>query len=708
MQLHTVSAESFLRPEEGGGGGGEHDSRHDPQTNDGESENTNEHAPPYQPDEDEEALPPYERRNNNDRLRSTPLHRNWWMLVPTALYAAIAVYSWVYLCLLSRTGDLTTNVDNRKVNQYKAARILHVIVAITTIPMVSAVCSWAAAVYVQNQRDAYSLRLRQVMVLADRMWMNPLAWLRLVCYESGFQRYGSGFLYLAMFISLIGVVTYPVQSLFLLSTRQVSVKPLDKWGRADYDFSYKFVNTVPAMLDTGYFPAGETILAVRRELQTEGIDGQFPQIWGTTDSLSSIKSSMNTTWFAEFPNTFSTGPFGGQYVPRVNSSTTIENLTVGEFPSGCAENTDWFYALYTYPFTVSEYNSTVEVCLAVNGTASPWNNTNGRQDFSEVLYLNATNDENNYGVGAVKIIMDTTAGLFELPNLANNGQPGPIDSNSTQCVGIYCSDSTLTRRQVSDIFQPALPGPLTVIALALFGPGSWADLQQNSTTTYGAFANETGWNQYLNSYMAEDDTFPLEPLGLNLGNGFYGDIDGWLGALTYTQDGDVGATSAFTRAAFLATKSIFDSSSGLSNAQVMYNTSALQQIALPSLSSSGLIVGSVLFALYLIPLLAMAVYAAMTPRWTISLNAFTMLRMGAALGQKDLPLLVGYRTGKIQALDSLPGVVRDISGPDDAVRQLALGVEGGKPLHKKTRYLAYPGNNDKYAPGNARANNVYR
>lgn len=53
---------------------------------------------------------------------------------------------------------------------------------------------------------------------------------------------------------------------------------------------------------------------------------------------------------------------------------------------------------------------------------------------------------------------------------------------------------------------------------------------------------------------------------------------------------------------------------------------------------------------------------------------------------------------KVQALDDWPGVVRDVSGPDDRIRQLALGVEGVAPLPCTKRWLAYPGNSGFRTP----------
>jgi hypothetical protein len=115
---------------------------------------------------------------------------------------------------------------------------------------------------------------------------------------------------------------------------------------------------------------------------------------------------------------------------------------------------------------------------------------------------------------------------------------------------------------------------------------------------------------------------------------------------------------------------------------------------MPFISLAGIIVVSVLMALYLIPLLALALYAGLSKSWTTRLDSFVMLRMGAAVGQRDLPMQFGKNLGEIGILDDLPGVVRDVSAPDDKIRQIPLGV-GGTRL-PKAKYPAYPGN--KYEP----------
>lgn len=645
----------------------------------------------------EEVLPPYERRDPV-HLLSTPLHRNVYILFPTALYVCLAAYCWLTLAILSRTSLITTD-KNHKELQYKAARYLQPIVNIATVPVISAVCAWAAAIFVQNQPDAYSLSLRQVMFLADRAWMNPLEYARMIFYPSRFKTYGSSFLFLAIFIHIFGVITFPIQNLFL-STRVVNTAGTYRWGEFDYDSTYGSYQTI-GELKTGEYATGTAILAVRDALQRSGINGAQSQLWGNTSSLSEY--NPQSTWFAQPDFNTSTGPFTGQLVPRVNSSAEILNVTTGEFPSNCAETPNWFYAYYDYTNT-SYYNVTLEICAPMNLSASPWQGNDGRQDFSEVFYVNATANLSSYywshayapsfGGGLFKVVMNTTAGSFELPNLYNDNTPGPLINNASLCLDSTYCDGTSKSRRYYEYFEPPLAGPLTIIALALFGPGSWADMQQTALDSGDILQNETGWQQYLD-YSAEEGPLPLENLGV-VPHSSSVQIDNWVFSLTSNRSA-AAISSAFTQAGFLASQAIFNSGTPTyyEGARIELLSHPLEQIVLPSLSLAGLVVGSVLFGLYIIPLICLAIYAAYYHRWTHTLDAFTMLRMGAALGQKDLPLLVGYLKRDIQALDNLPGVVRDISGPDDKIRQLALGVGGGMPLQPKKRYLAYPGNHDK-------------
>lgn len=664
----------------------------------------------------EDVLPPYEQETTAVRSYSAPLDRNLAILIPTAVYCAMAIWSWVTLYKLSLVDEYTTDFTQKKARSYRAAQVLRFIVVVATIPMLSAICASAASGFVQRQRQGNSLRLRQVMTLADRSWINPFVYVRMLFYDSGFKRYGSSFLYLATIIHILGVVTYPIQSLFL-SARQVNVLPVDSDGDVEYTPNLYNVESVQDMVEYSQeSQIAQAIVTVRSELQTIGVNGEQPQLWGSTNTLSNYAS--NTSWFAQLSNNMTTGVWPNQYIPRVNSSVEILDMTADEFPSDCSTTANWFYAHYAYSYMpmYTYFNATIEVCLPMDGAQSPWSASNGRQDFTETLYVNISG---NYSLewseqtffGAFKIVANTTAGLFILPSLKNQ-TAGPLE-NSSQCIGTCGtpidrpdyktrrSSSISDRsgrpyhRQSDQFSAPALPGPLTTVAVALFGSGSFPDIQQTVNYSLTNTENALGWNGWLDEQLPQT-LVPLENFGLRKRYDENYAVITWILEMTDVENrGNI--TSAFNQACFLATKALWDSVAiaDRPNSFTYVRADLVQTTALtlPYLSRTGMIVGSILLALYLIPALCLAFWAASIRRWTDILDAFTMLRMGAAMGQQELPLLVGKKMHKIQVLDDWPGVVRDVSGPDDKIRQLALWAEGGgAPLQGKMRYLAYPGN----------------
>jgi hypothetical protein len=111
--------------------------------------------------------------------------------------------------------------------------------------------------------------------------------------------------------------------------------------------------------------------------------------------------------------------------------------------------------------------------------------------------------------------------------------------------------------------------------------------------------------------------------------------------------------------------------------------------------------------MYLFPLLALAVYGVVFPRWTEQLDSFAMMRIGAAVGEKLLPLPVGKNLDKIRVLDRLPGTIGDAAVSDEnedgnsnntpkAIGELGMGGTGGfgVRLRRNKRYRCYPGDHE--------------
>ncbi|CAG8403128.1 unnamed protein product [Penicillium salamii] len=133
---------------------------------------------------------------------------------------------------------------------------------------------------------------------------------------------------------------------------------------------------------------------------------------------------------------------------------------------------------------------------------SPWKNQNSRQDISEELYLRMNFSGEDFGIEptaragsfSTKLTLNSTSGIFELPNYANGGTPGPLlpeDSSTKDVKGLRIRDldddtalNTLNATQRASSTRNK--GPLENIALALFGEGSFADVNH---TVLAAYAN---------------------------------------------------------------------------------------------------------------------------------------------------------------------------------------------------------------------------
>lgn len=158
------------------------------------------------------------------RVSSDTLRRAPHIVVLALLYATIALSSWTVLCTLSRRpigarsyspnlfsqAGMEDYIEGGKKNFDRNERILRVarfgqsLASVLTIPLTSMVCSCAAVAFLQkrSQRGWPSLTLRQSMALADKGWTDPVIITKLIV--GGWKKYGSLFLVLSIFLTLIG------------------------------------------------------------------------------------------------------------------------------------------------------------------------------------------------------------------------------------------------------------------------------------------------------------------------------------------------------------------------------------------------------------------------------------------------------------------------------------------------------------------------
>ncbi|KAB2576679.1 hypothetical protein DBV05_g4670 [Lasiodiplodia theobromae] len=449
---------------------------------------------------------------------------------------------------------------------------------------------------------------------------------------------------------------------------------------------------------------------------------------------------LSDPFIAQLPYGFSTG-FKQEYAPRINTSVSYESIAVEDAPEGCFSLEDdsrfvKYHYEYVHPFR-SYQSWNLSTCIPSSALITPIKETRDRQDFDEVFYLNLTRrDELVYDTGTFKVSARTTIGYFELPSYANGNQPGPLldvypwnadekPPNST------AEDSPgVTYELLEDVPNK---GPLATIYLALFGNGSLPDtLSDPSYLTYLNRSSTSSAN--INSTattLTEDPPFSslapstppsatyapricqdLVPLGTLLDENSYtaapvhyciatdeasrsewrgrvpfnrtvdppSDVRSWMDGFFVAEDR---VRAALTAAAFMADEI------WLTDPQV-YGTLAVSvdegvDVVAPVMPLAGVIVGSLLLGVFLGALWVLLVFAARQrrARWTGTLDAWAMLRMGAGVG---VGALVAAGTGKEDdVLDALPGFMGD-ARPEGDVGRLGVGAEA--ELNWKRKYEA--------------------
>ncbi|RMJ21555.1 hypothetical protein PHISP_07575 [Aspergillus sp. HF37] len=383
---------------------------------------------------------------------ATSLRPSRWPFGPAVFYAFFALFSWIVLCLLPFKPLTTTtyayhddyyypgdenfwqDIWRRNERWYLAARILQAIAGLAVIPVSTAVCGHAAAVFVQRNQ----ITLKQLLCLADRGYASPRLYQRMVI--KGFKwarKNGSGFWACATALHVVGAAIWPIQA-GLVSSRVIKVQ-------SDGSGSQDVVDLATFDHGSRYAARAEYVaLQAGRTMQGYEWDYSAPQLWAgdgcTRDGIASGNCSadpslerwktMPDPFFAQLPAGSNTG-VRREFIPRVNFTTefTCLNRSTWEWPAEC-DDEQALLLEYHDPFPGPAYQGWgIRVCMPPGSTNSPWKPTRGRQDFTETLYINATNglfSDDDANACLAKIELKTTAGMFEMPNYMNDGKPGPL------------------------------------------------------------------------------------------------------------------------------------------------------------------------------------------------------------------------------------------------------------------------------------------
>jgi hypothetical protein len=153
--------------------------------------------------------------------------------------------------------------------------------------------------------------------------------------------------------------------------------------------------------------------------------------------LLSVADKWKQPFVSQIQSNFNTGLIR-QFAPRLNSSISISAAEAKDFPANCNNLPGSFYAEYSF----SKYK--VQACMPGNQTSSPWKHSRVRQDIHEILYLNMSLETSYPEPEATvfRIVANTTAGYFELPDYLNGNAASQIlakDPNN------YCDQHCLAQ-----------------------------------------------------------------------------------------------------------------------------------------------------------------------------------------------------------------------------------------------------------------------
>jgi hypothetical protein len=411
-------------------------------------------------------------------------------------------------------------------------------------------------------------------------------------------------------------------------------------------------------------------------------------------------------WMTPLFSDFSSGVYAEpQYAPRVNTTVIYTNMTAGEWPSNCARDTESvFFADYHQQLTKYSRMDLV-VCMPTNISSSPWSATHNRQDITEELYLNISSDSTGSDIGFYKATAKTSLGYFELPSVHNGYNAGPLLDKAT-LPELDKWGRTLDRRQtnetyVGNVTQSIGPniGPLTSLALALFGEGSFIDTRLANPSAYVVKRPETtrisdGSTVTHTEYSSNCvSSMPLAHLMGGSGKQCFTDYESLYERSILNQvnefvslfTSEYQAQKTLTAAAFLANKAwLAPDGTYLTRdmSRAIYVDPGVPTIK-TSLSLPGIIVGSVLLGAHLLGLLALALYAFVKKPFAQWLGAEIMVKAGTAYAE-ELRAAEGDKQWK-NAAAACKGFVGDERAGGE-VGRMAFGASAGLDRKRGRRF----------------------
>ena len=424
-----------------------------------------------------------------------------------------------------------------------------------------------------------------------------------------------------------------------------------------------------------------------------------------------LGNPTNEIFFSDFPTGTDTGVLRALAL-RFNSSVDCKIVPSSDFPSTCPgenplnrtySNVD---ESASEPFgNLREPKFEARLCAPGDVNSSPWNDTGARQDITEEFRLDfrATNLTDRIENFTLACNSETSLGFFELPNYWNGHVLDPLLShlppqhapNQTYYTSSYPPPSTEPDHGPT---RP-VPGPFLTAMLAIFGNGSFFD----TVASHSSYSDSSGLlcdqlrQPFANLGISYDSLWQnalfnasnkrvrsSSPVCESIPNQVSNDsllLYALLNWLPNFSNADI-SNAAFLLATYSASTAMFNPSNWpVGDDEFMIFSSPGLSIQKPVVSLPAIIVISILIALQLIGLTWLAFISSRRSTWTPSLNAFALLRMGAAL-HKDLPLISATQATELAVLDDIPGWIGSDSRGEGAGKLVIGGPEEIVPRRK--------------------------
>ena len=398
---------------------------------------------------------------------------------------------------------------------------------------------------------------------------------------------------------------------------------------------------------------------------------------------------------------------------RLNSSVNCEIVPQSSFPSSCQGNNPFNKSYTNIDNTTSSPFSDAgnpkfqaRFCAPGDMLASPWKSDTGdRQDITEELYLDfqSTNFTNRIKNFTQHCTAQTSLGHFELPNYWNGHVASPLLSILPPQKGpnetFYGPAYPQPLPNLPFSYSSQIPGPFLTSVLAIFGNDTFFDAvasHSNYADSDGLLCRhlrqpfvglgtetQTLWGSAL--FNASNPVSTTAPICEKL-PGQTSNDSLLLNALLdwFPNFGNVeSATAAFTLAISSANTALLNDRNDVYGYGwwLIWSSSGFS-VQKPTISPPAIVTISVLLSLQVAGLAWIAILGLKRPTWTRSLDAFALLRMGAAL-HKEMPLISSMKAGELELLDEKPGW---IGGDGPLVRAQNLVIGGPDEVVPDRRY----------------------